>query len=324
MNTISPGAAGGPWSRSTRGRQAKATENRISGPFLDAAIASRGVLEPSLFRPAQSYSEFCRAFGSQLSYIAKGNHGVAFLAKHANRAFHDGLYGALSHYVIGSPAKAPQEVIIKVKGLRRLGDLVDACKECKLQAWIHDHVVLVGGEILDGGKITPAIYYSGLLETADDMLFVTVMGRARGESLSSLIKTKGYLTATQYASVEKAVATLWLLGVSHADLHPGNLFFEPRSNEVTIIDFGYGIVLPKSISSKLQAFDFVDQHSNQAFYDQSYGLANYVDSIQRGRGHAWYNPEGKLPRHLRGLIKDKANLEAAREKAWGIVYMDID
>lgn len=293
-------------------------------PFLNAVVPSRGILRSSSFRPAHGFSDFFKVFGGQLTFLAQGNHGAAFLAKRAEPVVHDILYGCLSHYVIGSPAQAPKEVIIKVQELKRFEDIANVRKECKLQAWVHSHCVAIQGEKFEGWKITPPLYYAGLLSGVTGTLFITVMGKAKGDSLFSMLTTKGVLTAAQYVSIEKAIITLWILGVSHADLHPGNIFFEPRSNEVTIIDFGYGMVLPNHIATQLQAFDFVDRNGNIAFFNESYGLAEYTNSVQRGRGHAWYNPEGKLLRYLRGIVKDKVNIEAARQKMWGIEYMDID
>lgn len=57
-----------------------------------------------------------------------------------------------------------------------------------------------------------------------------------------------------------------------------------------------------------------------AFY--GHGLGKYSNAIQKGRGYAWYNPEGKLLRYLRSIVRDPKNISAARNKLWGVSYHD--
>lgn len=315
MNALSPAADGGPMSHWTKGRSRR---NAISLPFLNRAIRSQGHLNlRSQFRGAQEHleSSALQMLGFPgLQYLAEGNNGVAFVAKRAGAAFHNRLFGSLSSYVIGSPSNAPREVIIKVQALRKVRDIDDVRREVKLQLWIYSQSRSINGVKIDGRKLAPPIYYSGLLDTPHGMVFVTVMGRARGVNLRDFMKAKG-LTASQYANIEKAIVSLWLLGAAHADLHPGNVFFDSKCNRTTIIDFGFGMVLPRQFVKKMEKYDLAEVAGNRAFYND--GLGSYMNQIQQGRGYAWYNPEGKLIRYLRGLVRDPQNIEDARHRAWG-------
>lgn len=125
MNGISPRADGGAMSHWAR---AKAKKNTISLPFLDSRLKSRGIFPRNRFQAAKDNLEFFVLDNlrlGQISYLAKGNNGTAFLARRAGAAMHNRLFGALTYYVMGSPVKAPKEVIIKVQGLKRFTDIND-------------------------------------------------------------------------------------------------------------------------------------------------------------------------------------------------------
>jgi hypothetical protein len=80
------------------------------------------------------------------------------------------------------------------------------------------------------------------------------------------------------------------------------------------------MILPPALKKKILGFDFGDIAANQAFY--GHGLGKYSNAIQKGRGYAWYNPEGKLLRYLRSIVRDPKNISIARNKLWGVSYHD--
>lgn len=315
MYDLSAPGDGGPYSHWARARGRK---NTLTLPFLNASIVSKGALTTE-FRPTHDGGVGVLeglSLGGGLSYLSEGLHGRAYLTKQATPTFHKRLFQSLDGYVIGGFEGVPRQVIIKVHALDDPGSIDDARRECKLQTWVHDQTIRFGEVMLHGSDVTPRVFYGGLLQSPSGTVFITVMDIAKGKSVSDFIDQKGSLTARQFAHIEKAISTLWLLGVSHADLHLGNLFFDPKSCRVNIIDFGYAHMLTSAMTKKIRKFDFGRSNANRLYNDPRTGLAKYSNSIEVGRGYAWYNPEGKVARYLRGLVKDPQKLEAARHEVW--------
>ena len=54
-----------------------------------------------------------------------------------------------------------------------------------------------------------------------------------------------------FARIERAVYTLWMLGIIHADLQPSNILYDRLEDRVTIIDFGMAVKIPDNGPSPL-------------------------------------------------------------------------
>lgn len=284
MNAVSAAAEGGPCSHwaASRGRK-----NQLTLPFLNAHVPSEGALLGGSFRPTQGDGKGVLEglrLGAKLQFLSSGVHGRAYLVEDASPSFHKRLFGRLHSYIMGSPHGASKKVIVKVTALDRPFEVDSVRMESKLQSWVHDQVVIYNGLRISGSTLAPQVFYGGLLDADSGMVFITVMDMAPGKSLGHLLKGKKGLTAHQFAAIEKATASLWLLGVSHADLHQENLFFDPATNKVTIIDFGYGLILPGQVKKKIDRFNFTGAASNKVWYDKKVGLSKYVNAIQQGRG----------------------------------------
>ncbi|GAQ91573.1 hypothetical protein KFL_008090040 [Klebsormidium nitens] len=182
---LSPPADGGPYSHWVKGRRQR---NRVTLPFLNATIPSKGHLAPSDFRPTEGGGKrFLEELklGGKLGFLSAGSHGRAYRAKQAPAAFHNQLFRCLSAYVIGNPKMAPSSVVIKVHLLDDYDDIDECQRECKLQSWLHNQETTFRGSKVCGSDVVPPIFYAGLLEGHDrmGMAFITVMGEAPGQPI---------------------------------------------------------------------------------------------------------------------------------------------
>lgn len=314
---LSPPAEGGPYSHWVK---ARAQRNKVTLPFLNASMASTGRLAPADFRPTRGGGKKILQtlrLGGKLTFLSAGAHGLAYRATDAD--FHPQLFTLLTADRIGSPLSVPRSVVIKVHLLEDYDDIDAARRECKMQAWLHNQKTTFQGIKVCGSEVVPPVFYAGLLEgnEAMGMAFITVMGEAPGQPLSSFLKQKKHLSALQYALIERAILTLWVLGAVHADLHTGNMFIDDKSRRVTIIDFGYAMVLPKGMGKKVKTALNKGADLELLWNSKTVGLQKYVNAIQGGREFAWYNPEAKAARYFQTLVDNQSTINSGRAAAWG-------
>lgn len=60
------------------------------------------------------------------------------------------------------------------------------------------------------------------------------------------------VSARAIARFERAILSLWLAGVAHADLHSSNIMYDDKTKKMTIIDFGRAILLSGEAISTLR------------------------------------------------------------------------
>lgn len=316
---LSPPAEGGPYSHWVK---ARAQRNKVTLPFLNATMVSTASLEPADFRPTEGDGKKvlqALRLGGKLHFLSAGAHGLAYRATATSAAFHQQLFTFLTADRIGSPLSAGSSVVIKVHLLEDYDDIDAARRECKMQAWLHDQETTFQGTKICGSEVVPPVFYAGLLEGtgATGMAFITVMGEAPGQPLNHYLKEKKHLTALQYALIEKAILTLWVLGAIHADLHTGNMFIDDKTQKVTIIDFGYAMVLPKVMGKKVRTALNKGADLEHLWNSKTVGLQKYVNAVQGGRDFVWYNPEAKAARYFQSLVDDPLSLNSGRAAAWG-------
>lgn len=82
---------------------------------------------------------------------------------------------------------------------------------------------------------------------------LTLMDEAPGEPLGNYLD-KHQASLDLFLAIHHAVLSLWAHGISHADLHLGNIYVNermPKNFEITIIDFDRAIFLPENIRSRV-------------------------------------------------------------------------
>jgi hypothetical protein len=149
-------------------------------------------------------------------------------------------------------------VAVKVQIVRSREDERDTHRESSIHCFVSgSRVVLKDGQEFDGADVCPRFGISGTLDIRGCRVRVTVMARvsATAVSLFNLVKTNGpdVLDAKLYASLERKLVTLWMLGVTHADAHASNVLIRDRhtstgsvKQEATLVDFGMALYLGES------------------------------------------------------------------------------
>lgn len=164
--------------------------------------------------------------------------------------------------------------------------------------------------------IVPRLFFAGLSQIQGQWWFTTVMAVAQGDTLVKYLHANK-LTAQIFAEVERAIYSMWMIGVAHADFHPGNIMFDPRTNKVTIIDLGFAVKLPDPIIRQLRSTASVMADPAEIYKNI---VSKYVSSVMWKRGGAhqfqWFNPEGRVLQMLYNQVEDKENVPAARLKSW--------
>lgn len=117
----------------------------------------------------------------------------------------------------------------------------DNVREAAIHSWLLDRPaarVSGCGLRLSARDHLPRLYFAGLLD-ASKGVFVTVMERVQGHAMFGK-----QVTLDKYLGLEIAAASLWASGVVHADLHGGNVMWDPRRKKAVIIDLGRAAMLP--------------------------------------------------------------------------------
>lgn len=261
--------------------------------------------------------------------LGAGAYGAVFLVRldTAARAALDAL-AARTGRVRGEKTPTAGEVVVKV-ALKPDGSWADFVRDNMHESQVHARlaerrcvrVACAGGAATSSvcaADVVPELYFAGPDDAAG--AFVTVMGRVSGETLDAHLQRRGgRVSAETYVAVEKAVCTLWLLGIAHGDLHAQNLMID--GDRVTIIDFGFGVVLPPDQMARVQrlldtAPDASRSLANAVWYVQG-ALQDYVNTVMRSRAdYTWYNPDGKLLRVLYNKVADASRVGALRAAAW--------
>lgn len=107
---------------------------------------------------------------------------------------------------------------------------------------------LRNGRVFDAKAHAPTLYYAAYLETLD--VFVIIESVAPGKPIwkkdtrqpsSATGMAFRRLPAKAIAAIEKALLSLWSIGIVHRDLTPGNILYDSWRNKATIIDFASAI-----------------------------------------------------------------------------------
>ena len=174
--------------------------------------------------------------------------------------------------------------------------------------------------------VVPEFILAGAIRKAG--LFVTFMEHMEGVSLKRYINTHG-VSAMRYAIIEKAVATLWMVGVSHSDLHMDNAMIL-KDGRVVILDFGMAVLLPAALRNRVvrelgNMPALRNSLANTVWYAKN-TIQNYTNAIQNKRTEwypnnqeRYYNPEGKLLRALWNRVarQERSKISGLRAKLWG-------
>lgn len=259
--------------------------------------------------------------GVGLTIIAAGAYGIACRLPPG----HGDFLGAMWQKAvikIGDPRasmESSEDLVVKFVRIYDKRGLEDTLRETRLHAFVSQS--RVHGKPgyfpnIEGDVIVPKLHYANLVQIEGKWWFTTVMAVANGQPLSKYLQQKP-LTARVFVAVEKAIYSMWLVGVAHGDFHPGNVMYDARTGTATVIDLGFAVKLPDDIVKKLRETSSVAADPAD-MYEKF--VARYVSTIvyQRGGSHQYqfFNPDGRVLRFLYNGITDKSQLAAARLHAW--------
>lgn len=275
---------------------------------------------------------------TKLRFLDKGANGGVYSidARDVGKVMYT-LRSRLSAKVHGVDPRPGNTVLVKIAFIERTpnmslandwkGFLDDQLREAKIHARLSKATAcakLNGSKVkLCSSTIVPQFHMAG----ADHEygVFVTVMSRLHADLLDAHLHK---MSARMYVAVEKALVTLWLLGVVHGDAHTANILYNSKSNKAYILDFGMSIVLPPSVKRALRKVVAL-------FITHPGSLANALNALNVKKvsmfinasiarmGYSEYNADGKVLRYLwNWLPTDQRKLvPALRSVAWNTPHM---
>lgn len=252
--------------------------------------------------------------------LGRGAYGTAYVVR-VDALVADFLAGLLSHgrhRVVHATPRAFDAVVIKSTRLPS-GDAAVAA--AAREAGIHRAVAARCDRRAGVSACpVPAFFFAA---AGDDGCYYTVMGAAEGVPLTRYVRG---LTAESYVAVERAAAWLWLAGVAHADLHPGNVLLAFRGDRwhATIIDFGFAVLMPPALRRRIARAmaDVVaaDVPTSLGAVWDAVGVTEYTNRVQHARDAriTWYNPDGKALKKLFGTLSpsEAARVPSVRRREW--------
>ena len=178
--------------------------------------------------------------------------------------------------------------------------------------------VRVGDKIYDVSSVVPKLYCGGYLKFGGSArVGVSVMAVAPGKPMTHMIDRERVVPVWVTAGLEYAICCIFLAGYIHADLHLNNIFADPQTKRVVIIDFGRSIRMSEHMRAAFKRYlltrkdDAID-----AFWDEV--AQPYGDSVIRARSETnrrrhWWT-DVTLARTL--ADHTMGNLTAERARLW--------
>lgn len=293
---------------------------RANAAVLRTLPEGRSHEEPALDALQPSLDGRFKRYG--LTILAAGAYGVACkLLAAAPAGLLDELWDAMQSRVgVHVKRSSGRALIVKFVPIEGKDDLVTALREARMHSYLSTASVPETAQMpaVLGAEVVPEFHFGGAITldstpTAPPLWFVSVMALAPGKALQSHLKSNA-LTAALFAKIEKAVYSLWLLGVAHADLHDANLMYDSKTRKVTIIDLGFAVKIPGNMVKKLRVTARPDNDAADVYLL----IQQYVSSVVylRDPTLTFFNPEGRVLRWLYDNVKDKGAIEKARERVW--------
>ncbi len=271
-------------------------------------------------------------FGSAVQEIGKGSNGFVYQVDVGNAAARETLHrliDSLSNATYGSSLPLSGPVVIKVNVPGKKEDWEQYVRNSAHESAVHKYLAspatctkLHCGAVACTAEFVPQFYAAG----ADTRhgVYVSVTELIRGATLRKYLKVrKNRLSANTFVRIEKAVASMWMAGIAHADFHTANIMVTDRG--IKIIDFGMTVMLPQSRRAKVQA---VLRHvprvggtlANAAWYARN-TMDNYVETViaKRNADMPFYNPDGKSLRSLYNRVptEERGKIKGLRQAIWG-------
>ena len=180
--------------------------------------------------------------------LGQGHDGVAIMA---SREYLDTLLARkmLARYDSGARPEFREDLVVIKFSLAK--DAPEFAREVAFLKLLNAAPeTVVGDKTFWAKPYVPTLYFSGVDVVTG--LLCMCMSLAPGKMM---YKQSNGLSARTMAAVEHATISLWLAGVSHNDLHGGNIVVHETKSKscVTIIDFGRSTALPSTAVAGVKA-----------------------------------------------------------------------
>ena len=153
--------------------------------------------------------------------------------------------------------------------------------------------------------------------------FTASVAHARSMSLNAASPTHGTTCVKSVVQMERAAASLWTRGIVHCDLHKGNAMWDSASGKLTLLDFGFAVVLPRRVLQGLNrrlVRALRGGAGTLAVAFQGSSAQQHLNRVQAGRKYEWYNADAKAIAALYRRLSpaDRAAVPKARRALWGL------
>jgi serine/threonine protein kinase len=252
----------------------------------------------------------CGSYGCAYALVFPTEKSALFAKEWLNR-----LGVSMEHFVTYSndPVRTDRPIVIKItapiKAHSTWDDFISrSLKENAIHLKIQKCKSRLNGATLCGKDIVPCLHFAGSVSNR----FYSIMDKISGVELAEYMAAhQNLIPYTLFKSLEKAVRTLWMCGVTHNDLHYCNILVDVDKDGmpiIKIIDFGYAYnmtgIQRKNVSASLRKTggDLLQAWSI---------LEEDVNNVMSQRGIRYFSPEIitliKLSRH----VVDDSKLPAA-------------
>lgn len=270
---------------------------------------------------------------SAVKMLGKGANGFVYQVDVGDAAARETLHKlieSLSNATHGSSLPLSGLVLIKINLPEKGAKWDHYVRQSVHESGVHKYLAspatctkLHCGAVACTAEFVPQFHAAG----ADTRhgVYITVMELIRGMTLKKYIRhNNGKLSANTFVRIEKAVASMWMAGIAHADFHSANVLVTSKG-VVKIIDFGMSVMLPGDRRAKVQSIlRHVPQVggtlANAAWYARN-TMDNYVETVitKRYNSLPFYNPDGKSLRHLYNQVPtaERSKIKALRQAIWG-------
>jgi serine/threonine protein kinase len=257
--------------------------------------------------------------------LGRGVYGVALEVKVNDKlvALLNSLKRTMTHVVFQSlPAlDIGATIALKVQTYPGGGPsewLRNCYRENQIHKYLSSHgCVNVGFMQLCPSKHVPGFFMSGFARDWRGQFYITAMEKVTGVPVFDVTDgMQDINTAAQmrfYNAVETALASLWAVGVFHGDAHYHNMFYNKSTGKVTMLDFGYSVLirgprkvrliraaLERSIQQGLPIYAIL--HGRSPY--RVPGVSEFINRAMKARGAEFYHENGT---RLHGLLKELTN-----------------
>lgn len=261
-----------------------------------------------------------------VKYVSQGAYGMTFQTGPLQKD----VALTRGENVIASTAHAPTgRVLLKVQYLTSPEDEQSAMYEDFIHNYVSEspRIDVLG---VSGADISPIFYWGATMaiehNDMDIRARVTCMQYIPSRTLFAFLNQPDHALNPHewvhlYVQLERATATLWALGLSHADLHAQNVLVSNTPNKgprLYIIDYGLVVKVPEKertdlVNTLMQlAVQGADPYDVATAFNRHYartarivsGVRRHVTPLQRDLRMWFMNPDSNLLRRMYEYVLD--------------------